>query len=90
MSRFSWILLILLVILAVSQLWMMDNREAPSWTKCKENLLMQTITGNCTLREGFKLENSESEHVTQAGRLIAIWQKNRKFAKFTKKRYFNT
>ena len=30
MSRFSWILLILLAILAVSQLWMMDNREAPS------------------------------------------------------------
>ena len=43
MSRFSWILLILLVILAVSQLWMMDNREAPSWTKCKENLLVQTV-----------------------------------------------
>ena len=60
MSRFSWILLILLVILAVSQLWMMDNRNAPSWTKCKENLLMQTITGNCTLREGFKFENTKN------------------------------
>ena len=58
MSRFSWILLIFLVILAVSQLWMMDNREAPSWTKCKENLLVQTITGNCTLREELNHENS--------------------------------
>ena len=26
----------------------------------------------------------------QTGRLIAIWQKNRKFTKFTKNRYFNT
>jgi len=60
MSRFSWILLILLAILGISQIWRMETREAPSWTLCKENLLMQTITGNCTLREGFKLENSEN------------------------------
>ena len=60
MSKFSWILLILLAILAISQLWMMDNREAPSWTKCKESLLIQTITGSCTLREGYRLNDNES------------------------------
>ena len=60
MSKFSWILLILLAILAISQLWMMDNREAPSWTKCKESLLIQTITGSCTLREGYGLNDNES------------------------------
>ena len=60
MSKFSWILLILLAILAISQLWMMDNREAPSWTKCKESLLIQTITGSCTLRKGYGLNDNES------------------------------
>ena len=60
MSKFSWILLILLDILAIYQLWMMDNREAPSWTKCKESLLIQTITGSCTLREGYGLNDNES------------------------------
>ena len=60
MSKFSWILLILLAILAISQLSMMDNREAPSWTKCKESLLIQTITGSCTLREGYGLNDNES------------------------------
>ena len=33
---------------------MMDNRDAPSWTKCKENLLTQTLTGSCTLRDAYK------------------------------------
>ena len=28
--------------------------------------------------------------IDKPGRLMAIWQKNRKFAKFTKNRYFNT
>ena len=60
MSRFSWILLILLAILAISQLWMMDNRDAPSWTKCKENLLTQTLTGSCTLRDAYKPKDLEN------------------------------
>ena len=61
MSRFSWVLLILLTILAVSQLWTMGNRDAPSWTRCKENLLIQTMTGSCTLREGFQSNNIEKD-----------------------------
>ena len=60
MTRFSWILLILLAVLAISQLWMMDNKDAPSWTKCKENLLMQTITGSCTLRESYRTKELEN------------------------------
>ena len=60
MSRFSWILLILLAILAISQLWMMDNIDAPSWTKCKENLLTQTLTGSCTLRDAYKSKDLEN------------------------------
>jgi len=59
MRRFSWALLILLAILAISQLWTMDNREAPSWTRCKEGLLIQTITGSCTLRDGLKSDSIE-------------------------------
>ncbi len=61
MSRFSWVLLILLLILAISQLWTMGNRDAPSWTRCKENLLIQTITGSCTLREGLQSDNIEKD-----------------------------
>ena len=61
MSRFSWVLLILLLILAISQLWTMGNRDAPSWTRCKENLLIQTITGSCTLRKGFQSDNIEKD-----------------------------
>ena len=61
MSRFSWVLLILLTILAVSQLWTMGNRDAPSWTKCKESLLIQTITGSCTVREGLQSDNIEND-----------------------------
>lgn len=61
MSRFSWVLLILLTILAVSQLWTMGNRDAPSWTKCKESLLIQTITGSCTVRDGLQSDNIEND-----------------------------
>ena len=61
MSRFSWVLLILLTILAVSQLWTMGNRDAPSWTKCKESLLIQTITGSCTVREGLQSDKIEND-----------------------------
>ena len=61
MSRFSWVLLILLAILAVSQLWTMGNRDAPSWTKCKESLLIQTITGSCTVREGLQSDKIEND-----------------------------
>ena len=59
MSRFSWVLLILLAILAISQLWTMGNKDAPSWTRCKESLLIQTITGSCTLSEGLKSDSVE-------------------------------
>ena len=54
MSRLSWVLLILLVILGVSQMWNMEKKGSPSWTKCKESLLIQTISGSCTLRDSEK------------------------------------
>ena len=66
MSRFSWILLVLLVILGVSQLWNMDKRDAPSWTKCKENLLVQTFTGTCTIRN----RESVSENLNSTSDII--------------------
>ena len=64
MSRFSWILLILLAILGISQIWRMETREAPSGTLCKENLLIQTISGKCTLRKGLE-ENKTVNPVNQ-------------------------
>ena len=48
MNRFMWILLILLVILTLAQIWRMENREAPAWTKCKESLFIQTVFNKCT------------------------------------------
>ena len=43
-----WVLLILLLILTLAQIWRMENREAPAWTKCKESLFIQTVFNKCT------------------------------------------
>ena len=48
MNRFMWVLLILLLILTLAQIWRMENREAPAWTKCKESLFIQTVFNKCT------------------------------------------
>ena len=58
MNRFMWVLLILLVILTLSQIWRMENRESPAWTKCKESLFIQTVFNKCTQINIDETENS--------------------------------
>ena len=47
-----WLIYLLLTGLIVATIWRYDfsDRADPSWTKCKESLLIQTLTGNCTLK----------------------------------------
>ncbi len=53
-----WIWVMLLVGLALAFIWRNEfsGRPTPSWTKCKESLLEQTITSKCTLR--YEAENT--------------------------------
>ena len=58
MTRFMWILLILLIILSLAQFWKMENRDTPPWVKCKESLFVQTIFNKCTaLNKDINQEN---------------------------------
>jgi hypothetical protein len=43
---------ILLTAMMIALIWRneMSDMADPSWTKCKESLLVQTLTGSCTLR----------------------------------------
>ncbi len=47
-----WILVILLTGLMIAVIWRNEFSQMadPSWTRCKESLLVQTLTGACTLR----------------------------------------
>ena len=47
-----WILVILLTAMMIALIWRneMSGMTDPSWTKCKESLLVQTLTGRCTPR----------------------------------------
>ena len=47
-----WILVILLTTMMIAIIWRneMTDMADPSWTRCTESLLMQTLTGKCTLR----------------------------------------
>ena len=55
-----WILVILLTVMLLALIWRneMSDMADPSWTKCKESLLVQTLTGSCTLRYEGKTEPS--------------------------------
>jgi len=47
-----WILVILLTAMMGTLIWRneMTDMADPSWTRCTESLLVQTLTGKCTLR----------------------------------------
>jgi len=47
-----WILVILLTAMMGALIWRneMTDMADPSWTRCTESLLVQTLTGKCTLR----------------------------------------
>ena len=46
------ILVILLTAMMIALIWRneMTDMADPSWTRCTESLLVQTLTGKCTLR----------------------------------------
>ena len=51
MSRNMWILAALLVTLSVATIWKSESElPDPKWALCKESLVTQFFTGNCTLR----------------------------------------
>ena len=55
-----WIFVILLTGLMFAVIWRneVSDMADPSWTKCKESLLIQIFTGACTLRFEGKTEPS--------------------------------
>ena len=55
-----WILVILLTIMMIAIIWRneMSDMDTPGWTKCKESLLVQTLTGKCSLRHEGKTRPS--------------------------------
>jgi hypothetical protein len=51
MSRTMWILAALLAILAIASIWRGESGQPqPKWSLCKESLVTQLFTGDCTLR----------------------------------------
>ena len=55
-----WILVILLTVMMVAIIWRneMSDIANPGWTKCKESLLVQTLTGKCSLRHESETRSS--------------------------------
>tara|TARA_B100000989_G_scaffold213752_1_gene162425 strand:+ start:542 stop:781 length:240 start_codon:yes stop_codon:yes gene_type:complete len=46
-----WLLILLMSLFVVAFIWRdMSGMAEMSWTKCKESLFTQVITGECTLR----------------------------------------
>ena len=59
MSRNMWILAALLATLVLASMWRASSgAPAPQWELCKESLVTQLFTGECTLR--FKGERQPS------------------------------
>ena len=51
MSRNMWILAALLVTLSIATIWRSEAGQPDSkWILCKESLVTQLFTGDCTLR----------------------------------------
>ena len=51
MSRTMWILFALIAALSIATIWRdSQNLPAPAYTKCKESLVEQMLTGSCTSR----------------------------------------
>ena len=59
MSRNGWILAALLTALALATIWNAE-RGGPKkrWHHCKESLVTQIFTGDCTLRFGSETQSS--------------------------------
>ncbi len=46
-----WLLIILMSLFVIAFIWRdMSGTSDMSWTKCKESLFTQVMTGECTLR----------------------------------------
>ena len=44
----------LVAALIITSLYMARSGRVPDWEKCKESLVQQVITGDCTFREGYE------------------------------------
>lgn len=62
MSKISWVLLFLLILLGISKMWNSEQDNSFSWTKCKESLLVYLIHGKCSLREIYKDSDNQIYH----------------------------
>ena len=59
MSRYMWILAGLIMVLSLASIYRdQSGMHAPRWTMCKESLVTQMFSGDCTLR--FKGEQTPS------------------------------
>lgn len=59
MPRSMWILAALLAALSLATIWRSESgKPEPRWSLCKESLVVQLFTGDCTLR--FKGEQTPS------------------------------
>ena len=59
MSRNMWILAALLVTLSIATIWKSESGKPDAkWTLCKESLVTQFFTGDCTL--GFSGDKTAS------------------------------
>ncbi|MEQ8584612.1 MAG: hypothetical protein RLO01_05745 [Thalassobaculaceae bacterium] len=53
MSRGMWILAAILAVLVISQMYMSGTGQLDRpWAECKESLMTQVISGECTPRDG--------------------------------------
>ncbi|MCR9071280.1 MAG: hypothetical protein NXI18_06130 [Alphaproteobacteria bacterium] len=53
MSRGMWILAAILAVLVISQMYMSGSGQLDRpWAECKESLMSQVISGECTPRDG--------------------------------------
>ena len=59
MSRSGWILAALLTALALATIWNAESGGSKKrWHNCKESLVTQIFTGDCTLRFGGQTQPS--------------------------------
>ena len=59
MSRNGWILAALLTALALATIWNAESGGPKKrWHHCKESLVTQIFTGDCTLRFGSETQSS--------------------------------
>lgn len=51
MSRTAWIMVAVITAMALASIWRSQSgAPTPRWELCKESLVTQVLTGDCTLR----------------------------------------